>query len=70
MIACRAETTLAETLKEFSSDKEDARMLVKQIFTSEADLIPDKEKNIDHSIASPDLQITRHCNKKALFRTQ
>lgn len=44
MIAYRAESALAETLKEFLSDNEDARMLVKRIFTSEADLISDKEK--------------------------
>lgn len=44
MIAYRAECALTETLKESLSDDEGARMLVKRIFTSEADLIPDKEK--------------------------
>lgn len=43
MIAYRAETALAETLKEFLEDKEDARMLIKRICTSQADLIPDKQ---------------------------
>jgi hypothetical protein len=43
MVAYRSETGLAETLKEHLNDKEDARMLVKRICTSEADLIPDKE---------------------------
>jgi len=43
MVAYRSETALAETLKEYLNDKEDARMLIKRTCTSEADLIPDKE---------------------------
>lgn len=44
MIAYRAECALVATLQEHLSDNEDARMLVKRIFTSDADLIPDMEK--------------------------
>ena len=43
MIAYRAETALAETLKEYLGDKEDARMLIKRLCTSHGDLIPDKQ---------------------------
>ena len=69
MIAYRAETALAETLKEFSSDKEDARMLVKRIFTSEADIIPDKEKKtltvrLHHQACrSQDVAIKKLCSE-------
>jgi prepilin-type processing-associated H-X9-DG protein len=46
LIAYRAETSLASVLKEYLSDPEDARRLVKRICTGDADIIPDKQKKI------------------------
>jgi hypothetical protein len=46
MIAYRAETALAYTLKEYLGDKEDARMVVKRICQGEADIIPDLKQKI------------------------
>ena len=44
MIAYRAETSLVSILREQLSRSDDARTLVRQIFETEADLLPD-EKN-------------------------
>lgn len=45
MICYRAETALAQQIEKFfAKDKNEKRMLIKQIFTTAADLIPD-EKN-------------------------
>ena len=43
MVAYRAETALAETLREKMARSDDARALLRQIFDSEADLVPDPE---------------------------
>jgi prepilin-type processing-associated H-X9-DG protein len=43
MIAYRAETALAILIKPYMTDKREARSLLRQIFTSEADLKPDEE---------------------------
>jgi Transposase protein len=43
MIAYRAETALANLIKPYMTDKREARSLLRQIFTSEADLKPDEE---------------------------
>lgn len=43
MIAYRAETALVETLREKLARRDDGRALVRQIFDSEIDLIPDPE---------------------------
>lgn len=42
LVAYRAETSLANSIKEYLTDPEDARRLVKYICTSDADIIPDK----------------------------
>ena len=41
MIAYRAETSLASLLREHLARSDDARTLVRQIFETEADLLPD-----------------------------
>jgi hypothetical protein len=46
MIAYRAETSLASLLREHLARIDDARALVRQIFETEADLIPDLNANI------------------------
>jgi hypothetical protein len=47
MLAYRAETTLYNTLYEFyPSSKKDGRMVLKEIFQSDADLIPDYVNNV------------------------
>ncbi len=47
MIAYRAETSLYNTMNEFyKNNKKDGRMILKEIFTSDADIIPDYENNI------------------------
>ena len=43
MIAYRAETALAETLREKMARRDDARALLRQIFDTEIDLVPDPE---------------------------
>ena len=43
MIAYRAETAMAHTLSEKMSRKEDARALLRAIYTTEADLLPDEK---------------------------
>ena len=57
MIAYRAETALSNLLKEHLLRKEDARALVRSIYQTEADIIPDYENNILtvnlHHIANP-----------------
>jgi hypothetical protein len=46
MIAYRAETTLYNTMNEFyANNKKDGRMILKEIFTSDADIIPDYKNN-------------------------
>ena len=45
MICYRAETSLAEVIApHFYKEKEERRMLIKQLFTTPADIIPDEEK--------------------------
>lgn len=44
MIAYRAETSIASILREVLSRADDARSLVREIMTTEADIIPDEEK--------------------------
>lgn len=74
MISYRAECALVETIKEHLSDKEDARMLIKRIFVSDADLIPDNENKtltvrLPHQICkSQDRAINKLC--KELNETQ
>lgn len=69
MIAYRSECALVETLREYLSDSEDARMLIKRIFTSNAELIPDKEKNtltviLPHQACkSQDMAIKKLCDE-------
>lgn len=57
MIAYRAETTLYNAMSEFyTSNKKDGRMILKEIFTSDADIIPDyKNKTLTvrlHSLSN------------------
>ena len=42
MIACRAETAMAVMLRDHLARGDGARALLRQIFTAEADLIPDE----------------------------
>jgi len=44
MIAYRAETAMAILMRDFISRTDDVRSLLREIFTTEADLIPDPEK--------------------------
>jgi prepilin-type processing-associated H-X9-DG protein len=44
MVAYRAETAMAHTLKEKMSRQDDARTLLRSIYTTEADLLPDENK--------------------------
>lgn len=44
MVAYRAETAMAQTLKEKMSRQDDARTLLRSIFSTEADLLPDENK--------------------------
>ena len=46
MIAYRAETAMANTIKPYMSKTDQARSLIRQIFTTEIDLYPDKENNV------------------------
>lgn len=46
MIAYRAETAMAQLLKETMSRNDDARTLLRAIYRTEADLLPDHEKGI------------------------
>ncbi len=46
MIAYRAETAMVSVLREVLSRGDDARSLAREIMTTEADLIPDEEKEI------------------------
>jgi len=46
MIAYRAEIALASAIKDYLSDKDDARMMIKRVCTSEADIIPDMERKV------------------------
>ena len=43
MIAYRAETSMAEVLKEWMSKKDEARALLRDLFTMEADLLPNEQ---------------------------
>src|SRR5262249_9597773 len=45
MIAYRAETSLVSILHEHLARSDDARTLIRQIFETEADLLPDTTKN-------------------------
>jgi transposase-like protein len=45
MICYRAETSVANTITQFLKDKDDKRMLVKQIIANHADIMPDYENN-------------------------
>ena len=57
MVAYRAETALAQLLKPFLSRQDEARALLRQVFTSEADLIPNEaEKTLTvrlHGLTNP-----------------
>lgn len=44
MIAYRAETALANILRPLMAHQEEARSLLRQVFTTEADLLPDQQK--------------------------
>jgi hypothetical protein len=44
MVAYRAETAMAHTLKEKMSRQDDARTLLRSIYTTDADLLPDEKK--------------------------
>jgi hypothetical protein len=46
MIACRAETSLVSLLREHLARSDDARTLVRQIFETEADLLPATNKTL------------------------
>ncbi len=46
MIAYRAETAMVNILRDFVSNKDEARSLVRQIFMTDADIEPDKESGI------------------------
>jgi hypothetical protein len=75
MIAYRAETALADTLKEHLGDREDARMLIKRVCTTQADLIPDKENKtltvrLHHQACkSQDMAIEKLCAELNETRT-
>ena len=44
MIAYRSETAMAVLLRDTLTDEDDARSLIRELFVTEADLIPDYEK--------------------------
>lgn len=46
MIAYRAETAMANTLQEYISKKDEARSLVRQIFMTDADIMPDEKNGV------------------------
>jgi lipopolysaccharide biosynthesis regulator YciM len=46
MVAYRAETAMVNILRETMSRSDDARKLLQAIYTTDADLVPDLEKNI------------------------
>lgn len=46
MIAYRAETAMANTLREYIPGKDEARPLIRQIFMTEADIMPDEKNGI------------------------
>jgi hypothetical protein len=46
MIAYRAETAMASIVREFMSREDDARSLLRDLFRSEADLLPDPEQQV------------------------
>ena len=75
MIAYRAETALANVLREFLSREDDARSLLCDLFRSEADLHPDAEQGVlhvqIHSMANPRsnraiAHLLRHLNEAEL----
>ncbi len=57
MIAYRAETSIVTVLREFMLKRDEVRSLARQIFSTDADIIPDKEKGvlkiIIHNMANP-----------------
>lgn len=57
MIAYRAETSIVGILREFMLKRDEARSLACQIFKTDADILPDKEKGvlrvIIHNMANP-----------------
>jgi hypothetical protein len=53
MIACRPETALAGVLREVTARSDDTRALLREIFTTDADLIPDQ--------AAGTLTLRLHC---------
>lgn len=46
MIAYRAETAMVEMLKGYLTKKEEARALIRELFVSDADLVPNQSENI------------------------
>ena len=60
MIAYRAETAMASIVREVLARKDDARSLLRDLFRSEADLVPDMEQQVlrvqVHSDVEPAVQ--------------
>jgi hypothetical protein len=53
MIAYRAETALASIVRELLARTDDARSLLRDLFRSEADLLPDLEQRVLHVHVHP-----------------
>ena len=76
LIAYRAETALAVTAKEKLMREDDARVLLRQVLTSSADLIPDQERKILNvrlhrlSTAAHDAALLYLCEELTATETQ
>jgi hypothetical protein len=69
MVAYRAETAMAQSLQEKMSRADDSRSLLRMIYTTEIDLLPDYERSVLlvrlHGLANPssDASIARLCRE-------
>jgi hypothetical protein len=69
MVAYRAETAMAQSLQEKMSRADDSRSLLRMIYTTEIDLLPDYEQSVLlvrlHGLANPssDASIARLCRE-------
>ena len=75
MICYRAETAVANEIAPFlNNEKEEKRMLVKQIIQNNADLIPDYEKMtltiILHSLSAPRFNMAAYQLAELLTKTE
>src|SRR5216117_1523580 len=70
MIAYRAETSLVSLLREHLARSDDARTLIRQIFETEADLLPDLNAKTFTFRIPPHASGSRPGSRKALLRAQ